>query len=413
MRSLGRAALTAALIAFPALAQGPVQRFTLDNGLPVTLREEQGRPLFRVRLRLALHPGDLPPGKEGLVALALRMMDLGEAGHLGPTAFDRALDEGGIRLTRTLSADAITWNLVSRGRDQDRALGLLADRVLRPILDPSALESQRLACGQDQKEVLASPEASLCAALGLDGPSAATEKSLSLLTFKDLQDFLRRVFRPDRAILALEGDLGPEQARALVLLSFGTWTGGTLPPATTPPQATAPVPSLAPVARIAASGAPLRVEAAAPPPEGLHPALWDLAVLLLHDDPALAPATMTAPAEPGTPLRFTLAAPPAGLTADRALAALRDRLGHLRRRGYTEADLARAKAAWTAGRQVQALHPQALLADDVLAVAGRLAQPADVAAATLEGLNGAMLLWLDPARLRWAVIGDPKDLPKQ
>ena len=410
MRPLGRATLTAALIAFPALAQGPVQRFTLDNGLPVALREEQGRPLFRARLRLALRPGDVPPGKEGLVLLALRMMDHGEAGHLSPTAFDRALDDGGIGLTRTLSADAITWDLVSRGRDQDRALGLLADRVLRPVLDPSALEPQRLACGQDLKEALASPEARLRAALNLDGAPAATEKSLGLLTFKDLQDFLRRIFRSDRAILALEGDLGPEQARALVLLSFGTWTGGLLSSEATPTQAITPALPPPALARIAASDVPLRVEAAAPPPEGLNPALRDLAVLLLRADPALAPATLAAPAEPGTPLQFTLAAP-AGLSADRTLAALRDRLDRLRRRGYTEADLARAKAAWTAGRQVRTLHPQALLADDVLAVAGRLAQPADVAAATLEGLNGAMFGWLDPARLRWAMIGDPKDLP--
>jgi len=335
------------------------------------------------------------------------MMDRGLAGHLRPADFDHALDDGGIRLTRTLTAGAITWDLVSRGRDQDRAMGLLADRVLRPVLDPSVLEPQRLACWRDEQEVLASPEARLRDALGLDGPPPATEQSLGLLTFKDLETFLRRVFRPDRALLALEGDLGREQAKALVLLSFGTWTGEPLPPepasAQTPQASPAPAP-----ARIPAPGAPLRIEAAAPVTADLSPALHDLLLLLLRNDPALAPVRLATPAEPESPLRFTLTA---DQRADAALATLRDRLDRLRRRGYAQVDLDRAKAAWAGGQQVRSLDPQTLLADDGRAFEGRLALAPEVAATSLAALNGALLRWLDPARLRWAVLGDPKDLP--
>ncbi|HEX9008998.1 MAG TPA: hypothetical protein VF804_01435, partial [Holophagaceae bacterium] len=199
MRPSGPVALGAALLlaGSPRLAaQPPVRTFTLPGGLRVVLREDQGRLLFRARLRLALHPGDLPAGKEGLATLALRMLDRGEAGQLPPAAFDRALDEGGIRLTRALSADALTWELVSRSRDQDRALGLLANRILRPVLDPAALEPERLACWRDQEAALASPEARLRSALGVAGPPAATEQGLGQLTFADLETFLRRVLRP-------------------------------------------------------------------------------------------------------------------------------------------------------------------------------------------------------------------------
>lgn len=387
------------LAAASLTAQPPLRTFTLPNGLRVVLREDQGRLLFRARLRLALRPGDLPPGREGLADLALRMLDRGEAGHLGAAAFDRALDDGGIRLERSLTADALTWDLVSRSRDQDRALGLLADRLLRPVLDPSALEPERLACWRDQEAALASPAARLDAALGLGGPPPATEQSLGQLAFADLETFLRRVFRPDRALLVLEGDLGLEQARALVLLTLGTWTGEAAPAGPAAPAA--PLPPLP--ARIADPGAALRVEAAVPPPGNLDPALRDLAVLLLRHDPTLADVLVRE--APGGTLRFTLRAQAPG--ADAALAALRARLAALAGRGCSEADLDRAKAAWTEAQRVLALHPEALLARDLQDAEGRAARPEAVAAATPAALGAALAGWLDPARIRWAVVGDP------
>ncbi len=388
------------LAAASLTAQPPVRTFTLPDGLRVVLREDQGRLLFRARLRLALRPGDLPPGREGLADLALRMLDRGEAGHLGTAAFDRALDDGGIRLERSLTADALTWDLVSRSRDQDRALGLLADRLLRPVLDPSALEPERLACWRDQEAALASPDARLHAALGLGGPPPATEQSLGQLTFTDLETFLRRVFRPDRALLVLEGDLGLEQAKTLVLLTLGTWVGAAVPagPAAPAPPVLPPAP-----AHIADPGAALRVEAAAPPPGDLDPALRDLVVLILRHDPTLADLLVRE--TPSGTLRFTLRAPAPG--ADTALTALRARLAALAGRGCTEADLDRAKAAWTEAQRVLALHPEALLTRDLREAEGRAARPEAVAAVTPAALGAALAGWLDPARIRWAVVGDP------
>lgn len=404
MRIAGPAVLAALLLAGPSplSAQVPTRTFTLPDGLRVVLREDQGRLLFRARLRLALRPGDLPPGREGLADLTLRMLDRGEAGHLGAAAFDRALDDGGIRLEHSLSADGLTWDLVSRSRDQDRALGLLADRLLRPVLDPSALEPERLACWRDQEAALAAPEARLRAALGLAGLPPATEQSLGQLTFADLETFLRRVFRPDRALLVLEGDLSLEQAKALVLLSLGTWTGEASPP--DPPIPAAPAPGV--TARIAEPGAALRAEAAAPPPGDLDPALRDLAALLLRTDPTLA--GLLAPETADGTLRFTLRASAPG--ADAALAGLRGRLAARVKRGCTGADLDRAKAAWAEAQRVLALHPEALLARDLREAEGRAARPEAVAAATPSALGAALARWLDPARMRWAVVGDSKAL---
>lgn len=399
--------LPAALLfaAASGCAQAQVQRFVLPNGLRVLLREDQGRLAFRARLRLDLRPGDVPPGLEGLIPLTLRMLDRGSAGHLDPAEFDRALDDGGIQLSRHVSPEALVWDLASRGRDQDRALALLGDRVMRPILDPGTLEAERLACWRSQEASLATSEARVRAALGLEGSPAGTESSLGRITFPDILGLLQRVFRPDRALLVLEGDLGLEQAKALALLSLGTWAAGPQPPeaaAASAPAAPPPGP-----ARIPEPGASLRIEAAAPPPADQDRALGDLLRILLPNDPALA--GLLRPEAPRGTLHF-VARPALATGAEGALAALRGQIAALARRGFTESDLDRARTAWTEARRVRLLHPDALLEEALDQAEGRAATPEAVAAATSAALNAALARWLDPARLRWAVVGDPKAL---
>ena len=395
-----RTALAALLALAPALlhAQAPARHFTLPDGLRLSLREDPARALFRVHLRVALHPGDIPPGQEGLLQLALRMMDRGQAGHLGPTAFDRLLDEGGIQLTRRLSARAITWELVCRNRDQDRALGLLADRILRPVLDPEALETERLACWQAETQALATPQGALARALRVGEPPAPTELGLGRLSFTDLETFLGRIMRPDRAVLALEGDLGLEQAKALVLLSFGTWTAPPATPQTTPsaPPGAGSTPANRPV-----PGMVPRVEAAAPPPAGLAPALRDLARLWLAGCPPLAPYWL--PPAPGGSLRFR-ADPPAGSPASAAQTALQAQLAQILAAGVTTTGLNQAKAAWAGTRQLRTLHPEAQLDADVRNVLGDDAQPDAVAAVTPDQLQAALRQWLAPSNLRWVLV---------
>lgn len=365
-----------ALAACRAQAGPQPRRFTLPDGLRVSLREDPGRFLFRARLRLAVKPEDIPAGQEGLLQLALRMMDRGQAGHLSPGGFDRLLGEDGIRLERHLSAHAITWTLLCRDRDQDRAMGLLADRILRPVLDPGVLETERMACWAAQAH------RAPWEALLPDRPPAPTALGLGRISFEDLETFLHRVFRPDRAVLALEGDLGLEQAKALVMLSLGTWTAASGPPPASGPAPAAPA---APPAPGAAEGG----LALAPVPTGVSPALRDLVTLWLADHPALATAWLP-PAPDGT-LRLQR---PAG-------GDLPARFAALRAAPPDAAELDHLKSAWDGALQVRSLHPGALLQEDVRAVLGTSARPGDVAAVTPAQFQDALQRWLDPAHLRW------------
>jgi predicted Zn-dependent peptidase len=426
MRPLAAALTTVwATLALPGLlwAQPPagpagIQRFTLPNGLRVVHLEDHERPLVRIRLQLDLEPGDGPPGRPELAVLALRMLDQADAGSLKAQDIDEALEGSGIRLIQGLDHEGISWRLAARSRDQDRALGLLADRVLRAVFDPFVLELQRLACWREAGRLDASPHARLRRALepeqSLRTPTIA---GLGAVTLEDLLAFRARAFRPDRAVLILHGDLGLEQAKRLVLLSFGTWTAAppappasvapalNAPAATTPatpsPAATEPGPLLIP-----APGAPLRAQVVAAAPADLAPEAEALLRLLLPGDPALFPAKLRI--EPPC-----LVATLDGETSARvARASLGARLEALRSRGFTEADLRRARAAWTAGRALLTLHPEARIAEAMKEIRGRAVHPARLEALTLEALNGALRRWLEPARLRIGLTGDPEVLKK-
>ncbi|GLH72904.1 hypothetical protein GETHLI_14060 [Geothrix limicola] len=403
------AVLTTSLASVVVLqAQPRVQTFTLPNGLRVLHLEDHEHPLVRARLHLSLRPADLPPGRQGLPELALRMFAHSEAGDLKAERFDRLLDDSGIQMTQTADGEGLDWRIVARSRDQDRALGLLADRLQRTVFDPSDLEIQRLACWRQVDRPADSPHAQLERLLRRDPASTPTLTSLGAIAWEDLLTFRALVFRPDRAVLVLHGDLGLEQAKRLVLLSLGTWTPQEPPKRTEPaapatPSSAITAPPASP-SRISVIGTGLRVQALAPRPDGLSPeAAWLLA-RLVPGDGLLFPVRISA--EPGG-LLATLDADTSA-TSTHAWALLHLRLEALRRRGFTQGDLDRARSAWAETRHLDSLHPEAQMDAALAEATGRGVSAERMAALNLEALNAALRSWLDPAQLRSGVSGDPE-----
>jgi hypothetical protein len=156
--------------------------------------------------------------------------------------------------------------------------------------------------------------------------------------------------------------------------------------------------------RVPSPGTPPRALAIALSPEDLDPESEALLALLLPGDPALFPARLHLE---GLDLVAILDEEAHG-SPDAAEALLLERLQTLRQRGFTEADLRRAKAAWSAGRALAGLHPEALVGQALAEARGRATSPARMEGLTVEALNGALRRWLDPARLRAGAVGGPK-----
>lgn len=397
------AALAALALTVPGLAQSQLrpQAFSLPNGLRVVLLEDHERPLVRARLHLLLDR-EAGPVRPGFAPLALRVLGRSGAGSFSADDFDQLLAGSGIELTPALRADGLTWNLLARSRDQDLALGLLADRVLRPIFDASILEAQRLACWREVERLEAFPRAKLRLALEPDWTlQAPTLESLTAITHPELLAFFARVFRPDRAVLILHGDLGREQAKRLVLLSFGTWTVQPAPPLPSP-AGPAPLPMAGRIQVSAVRALPQALAVTAVPPD-LGAEAKALLALLLVGDPSLSPVQFRVE---GLDLVATLEAGPS-VSAATVEAELLNRLQVLRQRGFTEADLRRARSAWSASRALSALHPGTMVEEALAEAREQAVSPARMEAFTVEALNEALRRWLDPARLKTGVLADP------
>ena len=278
------------LVSLALQAQPRVQPFVLPNGLRVFHLEDHEHPLVRARLHLDLTPADTPAGLEGLSALALRMFQASGSVEGKADDFDQLLEGSGIQLTRAATPTGLAWQVVARSRDQDRALGLLAENLLRTVFDPATLWRQAAACWQDQEPLGASPQVRLRRVLAVAPGERPTQASLSAINLEDLIAFRGRVFRPERAVLVLHGDLGLEQAKRLVLLNLGSWVGPALPAAKV--AARPPAAPEVPV-RLPAPGTSLTLQAVAPPPPELAPEVLALLDLLVPGDPLLPPVRVT------------------------------------------------------------------------------------------------------------------------
>ncbi|HJU84525.1 MAG TPA: insulinase family protein [Holophagaceae bacterium] len=241
--------------AAPLPAPVPAKAFTLPCGLQVQLLEDHDLPLVRAELSLALDP-PATEARPWVRDLGFSLLRRGGSGHRGRAEFDRALDTLGVDIRQEVQPTWARWSLLARSRDQDLALGLLADLVLRPAFDGTALEAERGRVFDllSRTGPLARTEQEFRAALlGIALPS---EQDLGALTLADLGRWHRSTFRPDRARLVLHGDLDLAQARQLATLALGTWTADPAQPAA-PPAAAAPPATFV----IARDGAPTEVRA--------------------------------------------------------------------------------------------------------------------------------------------------------
>jgi hypothetical protein len=143
------------------------------------------------------------------------------------------------------------------------------------------------------------------------------------------------------------------------------------------------------------------------PPAGLAPEVAALLGLLVPGDPALLPVQVS---REDHGLVATLDAGP-GDAATTVWSRLLTHLEALRRRGFTQADLDRAKEAWIARLSLESLDPERQMATALDQALGRGVSRDRLQAVPLEVLNTGLRRWLDPAGFRGGVTGVPE--PRQ
>jgi zinc protease len=226
--------------------EGPIQKFTLPNGLRLLVKESHRLPF--VEFRAVFGGGVLAetPANNGITQLMGRLLLKGTARRDAEQIATEIESVGG-HLDSYGGNNSFGVNAEVLASDFATGLDVLADVLLHPAFPPAALERERevqLAQLADQRDnLLRSASLAMRRALfhgagyGLD--SLGTEESLARLGVDDLRAFHRQYATPDNCVLAIFGDVQTETVRAAVERAFAHWPAADAKPSPPPlPSAT-------------------------------------------------------------------------------------------------------------------------------------------------------------------------------
>jgi len=221
-----------------ALAEHPIQKFEMPNGLRVLLKEDHRLPF--IEFRAVLRGGVLAetPANNGLTQIAGKMLLKGtttrsaDAIALAVESLGGSIDSYGGNNTFGVNAEVM-------GGDFRAGLELLAEVLLQPAFPEDALERERevqLAIIRSQKDHLLQRASSnmrrlLFGEIGYGLEAVGSEQSVPTLTREDLRAWHTRLVRGDNCVLAVFGDIQPDEARRAIEAAFK----GLPSPSTKPP----------------------------------------------------------------------------------------------------------------------------------------------------------------------------------
>ena len=217
------------------LALPPIQRFTLKNGLEVIVVPRKELPV--VSFGIAVQAGGYDEQRDNLgvsdfVAAMLRR------GTKTRSADDisRAIDFVGGTLDAQASNESTTAACSALSKDAKLCLDLLSDILLHPSFPESEMGEVRdemmaaIAARFDNPHELANAhfENLLFGEHHPDG-WVLTAEDVQKITRARLEAFWKTYYRPNRAILAVAGDVDASRLRGGIEKAFGGWARATVP----------------------------------------------------------------------------------------------------------------------------------------------------------------------------------------
>ncbi len=200
----------------------------LPNGLAVVA--ERMPSLASAAFTLVIPRGSMhdPDGRSGLSAVLTEMLHRG-AGDRDARALVEALDTLGLERSAANSAESITLGGALLGRDLYRALEIYREMVTAPRLDGDELEPSLMICRQAVLAVEDHPPEKMFVELyrrylpdPVGRPAKGTIEGLDAVTLDDLR-LAAAALAPRGSVLALAGDIEPQEAVVRAEEIFGSW----------------------------------------------------------------------------------------------------------------------------------------------------------------------------------------------
>jgi zinc protease len=224
------------------------ERLSLGNGASLILAPRRDVPL--VAFNVLLRGGALadPASRPGVASLVAELLQKG-AGERNAYAFADALEGVGGSFGAAAGPEAISVRGQFLARDQRLMLELVADALLRPLLEQGELEDLaarhieliKAAKDSDPAELIGTyGRALLFADHPYGRPVFGSEASLAAIEREDARRYYDGQFGADRLILVLAGDIDADLLARGAAESFSGWPRTSVrPPALARPRALA------------------------------------------------------------------------------------------------------------------------------------------------------------------------------
>lgn len=225
----------------------PYQIKTLANGLQVVAVSHHEQPAVSLLLIVRAGGSRDPEGKSGVATLAAALLDQGTATKSAQQIADSIDSIGGLIGTGA-SSDMTTITAVVMKDSLAFGLDTVADLARNPAFTQEELERQRqqmlsgLKVGYEDPDYIAGMvfDRLVYGFHPYGRPDSGTPESIASITRQDLVGFHKSWFGANNAILAVVGDVSPEEAFAGAERAFGSWGKAplTATPHGDPPPAT-------------------------------------------------------------------------------------------------------------------------------------------------------------------------------
>ncbi|MFL5572913.1 MAG: M16 family metallopeptidase [Gemmatimonadaceae bacterium] len=210
----------------------PVETFTLDNGLLVTLSADSSTPIVAVNLWYHVGSANEREGRTGFAHLFEHMLFQGSA-HVGSNEHFELIQRAGGTLNGSTWLERTNYFETVPSHELALALWLEADRMgeLLPAMTQEKLDTQRDVVKNERRWAVDNqPYGTMLEKLQelVFPPSHPFQHSLigsmedlSAASLDDVAQFFATYYTPDNAVLSIAGDLDPREARKLVTEYFG------------------------------------------------------------------------------------------------------------------------------------------------------------------------------------------------
>ncbi len=208
----------------------PYQVKTLPNGLQVIAVAHHEQPAVSLRLIFRVGGVQDPPDKPGVATLAAALLDQGTTTR-NAEKIASTIDSVGGAIGTGSGSDLTYINAVVLKDSLDLALEMVSDLARNPSFAPEEIERQRQQILSGLKVSYEDPD--YLAGVVFDRlvygfhpygkPDSGTPQSIASITRDDLVSYHKKWFGPNNAILAIVGDVKPEEAFAGAERVFGNW----------------------------------------------------------------------------------------------------------------------------------------------------------------------------------------------